>query len=106
MSIDVLYSFMDINPDTGAILLSDETADLTKTFEGDDNTEPGTNVYGCIKQVYKLKLANRSLKTLFSVGGFTYSEQGHFGFVTDAAKRATFVADAVTYIEDYGFDGM
>ncbi|KIY64737.1 glycoside hydrolase family 18 protein [Cylindrobasidium torrendii FP15055 ss-10] len=102
----VLYSFMDINPDTGAILLSDETADLTKTFEGDDNTEPGTNVYGCIKQVYRLKLANRSLKTLFSVGGFTYSEQGHFGFVTDAAKRATFVADAVTFIEDYGFDGI
>jgi GH18 family chitinase len=31
---------------------------------------------------------------------------GHFAFVTNAASRATFVANAVQMIEDYGFDGM
>lgn len=36
----------------------------------------------------------------------TYSLGGDFNFVTDATKRAKFVADAVTLIEDYGFDGI
>lgn len=34
------------------------------------------------------------------------SSPGHFGFVTNAAARATFVSNAVKMIEDYGFDGM
>jgi hypothetical protein len=40
------------------------------------------------------------------VGGWTYSQSGHFGFVTDAGKRATFVSSVVQLIKDYGFDGM
>lgn len=36
----------------------------------------------------------------------TYSQSGDFNFVTDATKRAKFVADAITLIEDYGFDGV
>ena len=43
---------------------------------------------------------------MLSVGGWTYSQAGHFNFVTDASKRATFVSGAVTLIEDYGFDGI
>lgn len=41
-----------------------------------------------------------------SIGGWTYSQSGHFNFVTDATKRATFVSSAVQLIEDYGFDGI
>jgi chitinase len=43
---------------------------------------------------------------LLSVGGWTYSQSGHFNFVTDAGKRTTFINSAVSMIENYGFDGM
>ena len=43
---------------------------------------------------------------LLSIGGWTYSQNGHFNFVTDANKRTTFVNTAVKLIEDYGFDGI
>jgi chitinase len=48
----------------------------------------------------------RNLKVSLSVGGWTYSQDGHFSFVTDATKRATFVSSALQLIEDYGFDGL
>ncbi len=48
----------------------------------------------------------RNLKVLLSVGGWTYSQSGHFNFITDAGKRATFVTSAVQLVEDYGFDGI
>ncbi|TRM60993.1 glycoside hydrolase family 18 protein [Schizophyllum amplum] len=102
----ILYSFADIDPATGHLTLSDEWADEQITFDGDDTTEAGTNLYGCLKQMYKMKLAKRSLKVLLSVGGYTWSQEGHFGFVTNDAARAQFVTDAVQLIEDYGFDGI
>ena len=43
---------------------------------------------------------------LLSIGGWTYSQAGHFNFVTDAGMRNTFVQSAVQLVEDYGFDGM
>ncbi len=43
---------------------------------------------------------------MLSVGGWTYSQSGHFNFVTDAGKRSTFVSAAVSLIENYGFDGI
>lgn len=48
----------------------------------------------------------RNIKTLLSVGGWTYSQDNHFAFVTDAAARASFVDSAVQLVNDYGFDGM
>ncbi|KAL1699443.1 glycoside hydrolase family 18 protein [Schizophyllum commune] len=102
----ILYSFADIDPATGHLFLSDEWADEQITFDGDDTSEAGNNLYGCLKQMYKFKLAKRSLKVLLSVGGYTWSQDGHFGFVTNDAARAQFVKDAVQLIEDYGFDGI
>ncbi|KAH8827572.1 glycosyl hydrolases family 18-domain-containing protein [Flagelloscypha sp. PMI_526] len=102
----ILYSFADVSPDTGAISLTDLFADEQKHFDGDSWDEPGNNLYGCLKQVYLLKLKNRNLKVLLSVGGWTYSQSGHFNFVTDSTKRAKFVSDSVQFIKDYGFDGI
>lgn len=56
--------------------------------------------------MYLIKLANRNLKVMLSIGGWTYSQSGHFSFVTSSSSRSTFVSNAVTLIEDYGFDGM
>ncbi|KAL4248233.1 glycosyl hydrolase 18 family protein [Abortiporus biennis] len=102
----ILYSFADVSADTGAISLTDSYADEQKHFPGDSWDEPGNNLYGCLKQLYLLKLANRNLKVTLSIGGWTYSQEGHFNFVTDATKRATFVTSALKLIEDYGFDGI
>ncbi|KAJ3936331.1 MAG: glycosyl hydrolases family 18-domain-containing protein [Lentinula lateritia] len=102
----ILYAFADVSPDTGAISLTDLYADEQKHFATDSWDETGNNLYGCLKQMYLLKLANRSLKVLLSIGGWTYSQEGHFDFVTDATLRANFVTQAVSYIENFGFDGI
>lgn len=51
-------------------------------------------------------IAPRNLKITLSVGGGTNSSNGHFNFVTDATKRATFVSSALQLIEDNGLDGL
>ncbi|KAJ3758321.1 glycoside hydrolase family 18 protein [Lentinula raphanica] len=102
----ILYAFADVSPDTGAISLTDLYADEQKHFPSDSWDETGNNLYGCLKQMYLLKLANRNLKVLLSIGGWTYSQAGHFDFVTDATLRANFVTQAVSYIENFGFDGI
>jgi chitinase len=111
-----------VSADSGSISLTDSYADAEvsglcqsfdsysfiykKHYPNDSWSESGNNLYGCLKQLYLLKLANRNLKVVLSIGGWTYSQSGHFGFVTDANKRTTFINSAVQLIEDYGFDGV
>ncbi|GJE98248.1 glycoside hydrolase family 18 protein [Phanerochaete sordida] len=102
----ILYAFADVSPDTGVISLTDSYADEQKHFPGDSWDETGNNLYGCLKQMFLLKMAHRNLKVTLSVGGWTYSQDGHFSFVTDAGKRQAFVTSALQIIEDYGFDGL
>ncbi|KIJ60771.1 carbohydrate-binding module family 5 protein [Hydnomerulius pinastri MD-312] len=102
----ILYAFADVSSQTGEVILMDPYADEQKHFPGDSWSEPGNNLYGCLKQLYLLKLAHRHLKVLLSVGGYTYSQEGHFSFITDPNGRANFVSSAVQIIKDYGFDGI
>ncbi|KDN64736.1 putative endochitinase [Colletotrichum sublineola] len=77
-------------------------ASLTATIAW---TDTGINVYGCVKQLFLLKKANRQLKVILSIGGASWSTQ----FATVASEqqsRELFADSSVTLMKDWGFDGI
>ncbi|CAF3533061.1 unnamed protein product [Rotaria sp. Silwood1] len=95
------YAFANISSD-GRIALGDPWADTDKTFDNDTSNQP---LHGNFNQLNKLKATYPNLRTLISVGGWTWS--GNFSDVAlTNQSRSIFAASCVEFVQKYGFDGI
>lgn len=91
-----------ISVPNGTIVLGDPWIDTQKSFGDDKWDDP---IKGNLKQLWKLKEQNPSLKTLISVGGWTWSNR--FSDVAATAEtREVFADSAVDFIRKYNMDGV
>ena len=97
------YAFANINPSSGTIVLGDPYADIDKFYPGDCWDE------GCLRgnfhQLQILKQNNPHLRTLISVGGWTWSTYFSDVAMTETS-REIFAQSCVDFIVEYGFDGI
>jgi len=95
------YAFANVDA-SGQCVLGDAYADTQMTFPGDTWSQP---LAGNFNQLIKLKAAHPGLKTLISVGGWTWSANFPAAAATSAA-RATFAKSCIAFAKQYGFDGI
>ena len=95
------YAFANISP-KGECVLGDPWADVQKAYPGDRTTDL---VKGNFGQLARLKRKHPHLKTLISIGGWTWS--GRFSDVALTPKsRQHFAGSCVAFMKRYGFDGI
>jgi chitinase len=95
------YAFANISS-TGEVILGDSWADVEKPFPGDSTTQP---IKGNFNQLLKLKQQYPHLKTLISIGGWTWSDRFSDVALTEQS-RTVFATSAVGFMTKYGFDGI
>lgn len=91
-----------INVPNGTIVLGDPWIDTGKQFPGDTWDQP---IAGNIHQLNKLKQANPHLKTIISVGGWTWSNR-FSDVAASQVTRETFANSAVDFLRKFNFDGI
>ena len=96
------YAFANIS-DSGECVMGDPYADADKFYPG-DSWDPGAK-RGSFHQLELLKAAHPKLRTLISVGGWSWS--GKFSDVAlTPESRSKLVTSCVTFMKEHGFDGI
>lgn len=98
----VNYAFANIGAD-GRIALGDPYAAIDKAYPGDSWEQPVRGNYNQFNSVLKAQFPH--LKTLISVGGWTWSARFSDVALT-SQSRAVFAQSCVDFIRQYGFDGV
>lgn len=83
-------------------MLGDPWIDAQKSFGDDKWDDP---IKGNLKQLWKLKEKNPNLKTMISVGGWTWSNR-FSDVAATAATREVFANSSVDFIRKYKMDGV
>lgn len=97
------FAFANLNTD-GSIVIGDSWVDVEKPMGGESWDSPGDS-RGHFAQLRELKKKYPHLKTLISVGGWTWSN--NFSDVAAAPeKRKQFAKTAVEFCNKHGFDGI
>ncbi|MBN2981413.1 glycosyl hydrolase family 18 protein [Cohnella algarum] len=91
-----------ISVPNGSIVLGDPWIDAQMSNPGDTWSDP---LRGNLKQLILLKQANPHLKTIISVGGWTWSNRFSDTAAT-AQTRENFANSAVDFLRKYQFDGI
>jgi len=98
----VNYAFANIS-DAGECVMGDSYADSDKFYPG-DSWDAGAK-RGSFHQLEVLKAAHPKLRTLISIGGWSWS--GRFSDVAlTAQSRSKFVGSCVAFMKQWGFDGV
>ncbi|WP_163537526.1 glycosyl hydrolase family 18 protein [Gracilibacillus sp. YIM 98692] len=95
------YAFANISED-GKMKVGDPWADTQQPFPGDTETQ---ELKGNFHQLNKLKEQHPHLKTLISVGGWTWSDKFSDVALTEES-RTTFADSVLDFMLQYGFDGV
>lgn len=99
----VNFAFANLHED-GEIVIGDSWVDVEKPF-GNDNWEGAADSRGHFNQLKLMKQKYPHVKTLISVGGWTWS--GNFSKVAASeSARQKFAESALTFCTKYGFDGL
>ena len=96
------YAFANISSD-GRIAIGDPYAAIDKSYPGDTWDQPYRGTYNQINNV--LKAEHPHLKTLISVGGWTWSARFSDVAATETS-RLVFAESCVEFIRAYNFDGV
>ncbi|TVY37245.1 Endochitinase B1 [Lachnellula subtilissima] len=95
---------LDAKRTIGFLGTGDQWADVEIPYDTNDKNGNETKLEGTIKQLYLLKQQNRHLKTLLSVGGYTFSHSWYL-ILHNETCRSTFASSAVTLMYNIGLDG-
>ncbi|PYG90213.1 chitinase [Ruminiclostridium sufflavum DSM 19573] len=95
------FAFANLSPD-GTVTVGDPWIDTEKPF-GDDTWE--TELRGHFGRLVKMKEQYPHIKTLISVGGWTWSKNFSGVAASDALRKAC-ARSAVDFVVKYGFDGV
>jgi len=92
----------NINVPNGTIVLGDPWIDAQKSFPGDTWDQP---IRGNLNALVKLKQQYPHLKTIISVGGWSWSNRFSDVAASDVTRKA-FAQSAVDFIRKYQMDGV
>jgi chitinase len=96
------YAFANID-DAGRIAVGDPWAAIDRSYPGDTWDQPYRGTYNQLNNVLRAEFPH--IKTLISVGGWTWSARFSDVALTDAS-RERFAESAVDFIRTYNFDGV